>query len=292
MKKLGNYIICITLIAIVLFYCFEYIFTNAYYKGTPRSKVSWVKSKSFPDSLDYVLLGSSRCIHHIQPKIIKELTHKEGINLGYASAGPVEIKLLVNEVLKQTEVKKIFIQIGPKHNNLKPDKLAITWWLPFLKEENIYKELRKHDSKYFYLKNIPFYRYQLSAPKIGLRNIGLIALNKQPKFISNKGYVAIHHTLEKEIQFNETVLDKENPIIQEIITTCKNHDIELFFFTAPVYKSNVDFSVLKKHLPNYTDFSDTVENRNFFADVNHLNHEGATLFTNIFLNTYFLSSSN
>lgn len=287
MKKLGQYIASLLLISILSLYGLDYIFTKSYYDGVPRTKISWVQSQSFPDSLDYVLLGSSRCINHLQPELITKTTNKKGLNLGYASSGPVEIKLMLHEVIRNSNVKKVFIQVDYIFNQTQPDVLAIIGWLPFIKEKKVYSELIKYDDKYTLFKLIPFYRYQLFDPKIGIRNVSLIYLGKQGDFISSKGYIPINRTLKKDTIFNKVINDKENKIFNEIIEICLKNDIELHFFTSPIYNNRSDFGTLNKYLPNFKDFSNSISERNLFSDATHLNHQGASLFTEIFIETYF-----
>ena len=287
MKKLIKYVAKIILTTIVLSYFFDFLYTNAHHNKAPRSKISWIKSTYFPDSLDYVLLGSSRCVHHLQPKIIKEKTGKTGVNLGYAACGPVEIKLMLEEIIKKTKTKQAYIQIGTKYNLEKPDNLAVVSWIPFIKDKHVYDELIKYDSKYFHYKYIPFYRYQKFDPKIGLRNISLSYLGKEGNFINTSGYIPIRNTLKDDSTFNYSMVKKENPIINEIIKECQKNNIELYFFTSPYHNSKVDFSFLNDYLPNYTDFSNTIANQEMFSDLTHLNHKGSTSFTNIFTEKYF-----
>jgi len=287
MKKLGRYIVSLLFISILLLYGLDYIFTKAYYDGAPRTKISWVQSQVFPDSLDYVLLGSSRCIHHLQPELITKITNKKGLNLGYSGSGPVEIKLMLNQVIQHTNTKHVFIQVDTKYNDIQPDGLAIVGWLPFIKEKEIYTELIKYDNNYSLLKNVPFYRYQKFDPKIGVRNVSLIYLGKQGDFISRKGYKPINHTLKKDAFFNKSIRDKENKIFNEIIDICLENNIELHFFTSPIYNNQSDFGILNKYLPSYIDFSNSISERTLFSDAIHLNHQGASLFTEIFAKTYF-----
>lgn len=287
MKKLSQYIASLVLIIILILYSLDYLFTNTYYHGTIRSKTSWVKSTIFPNSLDYVLLGSSRCIHHLQPEIISQTTHKHGLNLGSAASGPVEIKLMLMQVIQNTSVKKVFIQIDNNFNQTQPNNLAIVGWLPFIKEKEIYSELVKYDTKYSLYKNIPFYRYQIFDPKIGTRNVSLMLSGKESVFIHEGGYVPLKNVLQKEPLYDKPIHDIENKIFKEIIQICHSNKIEVYFFTSPIYNSKTDFSILNKYLPNYKDFSNSMIDRNLYSDGTHLNHQGATNFTKLFAKTYF-----
>lgn len=90
MKSFLKYICILILVTISLLYGFDMLYSQIYNIGVSRDKVSWVRSMEGKDTLDFVLLGSSRCIHHLQTTILEEKSGQHGLNLGYAGSGPVE----------------------------------------------------------------------------------------------------------------------------------------------------------------------------------------------------------
>jgi len=289
MKALFKYVVIMLFGIIGFLYLFDFIYTQAYYSTVIRNKNSWTKSDKFPDSLDYVLLGSSRCIHHIQPELIAKKTSKQGLNLGYPACGPVEIKLMLHQVIKECSVKKIYIQVDEKYNETKPNTLAIVSWLPFIHEDYIYQEIKKYDSRAFFHKYIPFYRYQINDPKIGFRNVALTYFGKESQFLKQQGYMPLtgRKSANSQKGFTFDFVKERNPIFDEILKTARKHEIEVFFFTAPYFRNRVDFSYLGTVLDNYYDFSNLTNDPNHFKNISHLNHDGATLFTNQFIKHYF-----
>ncbi|GAB5527028.1 MAG: hypothetical protein Roseis2KO_49000 [Roseivirga sp.] len=287
MKNFVKYVLILAIATIGLSYCFDILYTNMYYSETIRSKISWVKSDQFPDSLDYVLLGSSRSIHHLQPELIDSITKLNGLNLGYPASGPVEIKLMLNEILKTCKVKKVFVQVDHQYNDTLPDELAIVSWMPYIKEDDVYNEIKKYNNDYYYHRHIPFYRYQVYGPKIGFRNLSLIVSGKESDFIKTKGYIPLSKILENDTSFSVNMNDNQNRIFDEITDLCMKHNIEINFYTAPIYNNNVEFGPLKEHLPRYTDLSNSIMEKALFSDASHLNHQGATLFTKIFIQEFF-----
>ena len=288
MKQFATYIAFLLVIALTISYVGDLLFTQVYYNGAPRDKIRWVRSEQMADSLDYVLLGSSRCIHNVKPALIGEMSGKKGLNLGYAASGPVEIKLMLQQIVAHITVEKVFIQVDNKYNTFQPDDLAQVSWMPYIKEPEIYAEFQKYDGSYWSYKNIPFYRYQIFEPKIGIRNVGLSLLGKEGDFIPQLGYKPVYNVLKREDSFAKALKDRENPIFNEMIEIGAEHNIEIFFFTAPIYNNHTDFSALSKYLPNYKDFSNAIGQRDLFADVTHLNEEGAERFTELFCRNYFL----
>ena len=292
MGKLLKYVSFFVLILIALSFFFDALYTNLYNRHVPREKAAWLRTKTKTDKIDYVLIGSSRCLNDLDPRIIEARTGKVGMNLGNRSSGPFENKLMVLQAIKSTNARQIFIQEDYMYNVFTPDNIAETKWLPYLKEEDIYAEFKPFGSRYFYMRHVPFLRYQLNDPVVGFRNVAFMSLGMKAPFSESMGFVPHHGTLGFEDVYLDTIQDIQNPIYEDIIKLCAAENIELIFFTAPFYNSKTDFAVLAKYLPNYTDFSNSISNRNLFADVKHLNDDGAIAFTNLFCDTYFLEDSS
>ncbi|WP_020531584.1 hypothetical protein [Flexithrix dorotheae] len=286
MRKFIKYVLILILITVLELYGFDLFFTKVYYEGAPRDKISWVNSIK-DGRFDYVLLGSSRCINHLQPKLIENICGKKGLNLGYAASGPVEIKLMLKKVLNKFQVDEVYIQVDLAYNDLKPDDLARVVWMPYINEEDIFHELITYDNEYYFYKGIPFYRYQLFEPKIGIRNMSLALAGKKATFIEELGFSPNFGVLKNGTSNLKELSDSENPIFKSMIELCKSNNIDLYFFTAPIYDDRTDFNILNKYLPNYFDFSDSVSKKYLFSDVYHLNKQGAEYFTKVFCQTVF-----
>jgi hypothetical protein len=287
MLKFGKYIGVLLFTLVAGLYLLDYLFTAQYYTGTPRDKISWVKHMSDSD-LDYILLGSSRCKYFIQPKIIEAETGLKGLNLADIAQGPLEIKLMLKEFLVRNTPKQVYIQIDYSHNTEAPDTLGRVQWMPYLKEKRIYQEFEKYGSEYRWYKDIPLNRFLKFGPKIGLRNISLIAAGKQGRFIAQDGYVAKYGTQATSLGAAKwTLSDTPNIHINEIIDICKDAKIELYFFTSPAYQNSSDMSVLERRLPNYKYFSRSILEQKYFLSDGYINPEGSKLFTSKFQEHYF-----
>ncbi|WP_196894921.1 hypothetical protein [Aureivirga marina] len=288
MKKFLIHILKTVLIFIILAYFLDFSYTFIYSKSAPRSKITWLKqSFSKKDSLEYVLLGSSRCIHSLNSKTILEKTGKKGLNLAYPSTGPFEVKLMLQEVIKNTNTKKVFIQIDYSFNQISPDNLAKINWLPYLTEDNINKEFERFEPDYFYYNYIPFYKYLKFDSKIGFRNLFLSVSGKKINTINNLGFKATDGILKEKTPHFYTLKREKNIHIEEIISLCKENNIELMFFTAPVFNFEGNHKIFENSLNNYTDFSNAYSDITLFKDHTHLNTEGAIKFTELFIQTYF-----
>jgi len=276
---------------IIFLFLLDLVYTKIYNHPThARSKVSWLKNIKKNQEFDFAIFGSSRGFYHLNPKQIETETGLYGINLAYPGSNNFEIKLMVKEFLNLQQVKKIFIQVDNQYNKEYIDNIAVIPWMPYIKEESIYKEIKAVDNKAFYKKNIPFYRYMIYDSKLGFREL-IMNLIKPNKFEQNNGFANIYGDMQQSI--NKSLIfeleDKKNKQLEEIVAICKKEDIELYFFTAPYYKTSLNTNVLKKNLPNYADFSKSINQVEFFRDFSHLNSLGAKKFTEIFSSAYFKS---
>lgn len=288
LKTVGLYITIVILALFVL----EWLFTYGYYNPkNPRSTTSWIMSFDSKDTLDYALFGSSRCIHTVNPTIINKEYKTNGLNLAYAASNPMEIKLSLKTLLKKQYVKRIFVQVDYSYDQHGPHPLAEIAWMPFLKEDYVYNELKQYDTKYWYLKNIPFYRYMKYDAKIGVRDF-LFNYTKKSDYMTDFGYVPLFNELISDKVKNTNVKHIENPHLKEVIDICAEEEIEIDFFTAPIYRFEGDYSALSNYLPNYHNFATVITDRGSFQDNTHLNYKGAKVFTNIFMDYYFLNDKN
>jgi len=268
-------------------YVGEYVYTYVYNHGSYRDKVMWVRDLKSQDSLDYVVLGSSRAYYHVDPILIEQKTGKKGFNLGYNNSYPFETKLMLKELLRNTHIEKIFIQADYTFNQQEPDSVASVQWMPYIKEENIFKEFEGYNETYSWYKNIPFYRYQVFESQLGIRNVMMSMLGKPPNFLNNNGFIPLDRNLNTLTPFTHHLENKRNEMYADMISIFEQERIEFHFFTAPLYRFKGNFDILEEYLANYTDYSKTIREDSLFSDRVHLKREGARLFTEILIEDYF-----
>ena len=290
MRKFLRFLLFIFLGIVLLAYILDVFYTYTYnHPIYARNKPSWLKKINNDIDFDYILLGSSRCIEHLNPVQIDKQTGERGINLGYAASGPLEIKLMLHEYLKNhPHPKKVFVQLDDKFNQEYADTLAVSSWIPFLKDDYIFEEITKNSSFSSYHRYIPFYRYCLFESKLGIRNIAMSYV-KQNNFERLKGFVPIDRLAKSNYEMISYELkNKPNQHIEEIEKWCKEKNIEVYFFTAPYFKRTLNTDVIRNHVNSYSDFSQLFKDqRMYFGDPNHLNKEGAKVFTDYFIKEYF-----
>jgi|TARA_R110002072_G_scaffold131586_5_gene271403 hypothetical protein len=288
MKKFGKYILflLLTLFAIMLFLDVGY--TWVYNHGAYRNKAMWVRDMQGKAEVDYIVLGSSRAKYYIDPKIVEEKTGAYGLNLGVNAFTSIEIYLMLEEFLKVRNTKKVFVQVDSKYIEDDPDLVGEQVWIPYLQERDKYEIFENFGSAYIFGYYVPFYRYQRSEARLGYRNVLPSLMGKGVDYEKNAGFKARSGLLVEDRPYiADQPIVAENPYFKKVIALCKENDIELHFFTSPIYGFKGDLSPLYSYLPNYVDLKDSLKDRDLFSDQTHVNERGAIEFSRIFSETFF-----
>jgi hypothetical protein len=246
------------------------------------------------DSLDFIVFGSSRANHNINPIEIAENSFNMGVDGSKLSYSATLIKLLPKQK-KQT----ILLQIDPenafsknylgndikslsskynRNNSIKEDidKLGQQNFL-----QNYYWSLSYNNSILAILKNFisPNYNY-----KTYFGYDPIYPTKNQRAIFKHKLENVKNNNCENSFELNE-IYDKH---INELILFCKNNNKTLIVFTAPVFNDyckddNIYLSEIMKNkgLQYYdlTDFFKTNNSLNYWKDEGHLSNLGAELFT-------------
>ncbi|WP_188358254.1 hypothetical protein [Mangrovimonas yunxiaonensis] len=247
--------------------------------------------KEIPSSekFDYAAFGSSRTFYNLDPLQIEKETGLKGVNMGYPGANTFEIMLMVKMFLQKFEVKRIFIQVDDQYNKSHYDRTAIIPFMPFIHDDIIYENIKKVETNAVYLKYIPFYRYMKYDSKLGFRELMMTSFNEVNQFEVNYGYAP---TMKKNMKESNSpykfkLKDVKNKHIVELLRVCKEEQVEVMFYTSPIYNPEGNLELLNTHLPNYKDFSNSILAHDMFNDPYHLNTSGTKMFTNLFITTYF-----
>ena len=285
MKKTLVYFSFLALTTLLASLVLDQVYTYYSYEGAIRDRVKWIKSQ---DTLnhDYVILGSSRAKNVLQPELIDSLTGLSGINLGLNASGPLEIKLMLLEYLKKGTPQYLFVQTDYRTSET-PDKVGSVAWMPYITEDAIYSEFKTYGKKYFFRHLLPYYRFVEFSPNIGTRNLFLTIAHKERDVMQFQGYEPIYGEMTEASKATANLDPSPNQHLLDIVEIAKKNSIKVYFFTAPIYDSDFDFSFYHGYLKNYTDFSEDIKTLKMYENVTHLNDKGATEFTHIFSQTYF-----
>ena len=274
--------IALIIIATVLDFAYTFVYKHSKSNRSAFQIVRDLKN----NKIDYILLGSSRVIHHLNTALINENYHLNGMNLSLDGTRLKEILLFTEALIaNNNHIDKLFIQIDYIWNYYENSFVASWVFMPFIHDEYIANEYLDQFEKIKY--NIPFYRYIKYEPMLGFRNIVMNIFRK--KSLSETGFEPLpDDVFIGDTEYFYTLNDTMNPSIAKIIELCKQNDIKLIFYTAPIYnlKANNE-EIFNKYLSDYTDFSSIFSDSTLFRDAIHLNKKGAMLFTEYFGKHYF-----
>lgn len=265
-------IIIFLLLALVIFH-WTY---DISYDRIVRSKVDWLQTEDTV-SYDFVFIGSSRCIHHINPIQLDSLG-VNSINYGYAAVGPRENLILAKEIIRNRKLKTLVVQIDKQQNS----EFNVLAHVPLLPHYEILRDYKDSLFRQYPMYRVPFFKYLLNAPILGIRNIMLGTLGNKPSWIQSKGFVPLEgQTLDNKIGIDSSkLISRLAPEYLAIEKICIANNIELIYFTAPILRSDISFA-FEFSSAEYLDFSDSLQHSMFFRDKTHLNSQGAEEFTTL-----------
>lgn len=295
MKRFGLFILKLFLIAAFVSLLLEKVYTHTYDTSNPRFKFQYLMGLK-NSAVDYIFIGSSRVENGVNPKRIEEKTGKKVLNLGFQAGKINDFKMLL-EMIKKLNIsyQKIFIQIDYNYN-LQGHYSNILKYevIPFVTQyETLQSYEKRSDTVHqFGIRNIPFYRYMLNSPKLGIREVLAQHLSKKNVMVENQGFVALLGTRSSNEKYllPDFIL-KNNQDFYSLNRYCIQNKISVVYYIAPFYKTaqNLDYIEKLKHkVPGIIDCSHVIQNSDYFQDSAHLNYLGAEKFTDFCIDKFRL----
>jgi hypothetical protein len=242
---------------------------------------------------DILVFGSSRANHNYVPEIFED-----SLKMSFYNTGRDGI-----DILFQTTVLKSGLE------RYTPKLIILDYYGEFEKETAAYDRLASLLPYYRTHKEVrpvvelrsPFEKIKLASEiypfnsEILSIGIGNMEINKR-RFPENKGYLPLYKEWNREIESvaASQVSDIDSvrlSALKEFINIAKEKNINVVVIYSPIFRKfekNLETEICNgicesEHVP-FWDFSkDTLflNNRHLFQDVQHLNHEGAKIFSNI-----------
>lgn len=277
-------------ILLLLALSLDVIYTQVYTKFIYTSKFQFIKNKKNA-KFDYVFLGSSRVVNHINPRIIDSITRRKAVNFGVMDAQPKdEFVLLKLFDFYNIQYDSLFIQTDYYYNSNDKSNFLYVDLIPYINENDIITSYFEDEKDFIGIYYLPFYRYCKNNSKLGIREL-IVSLNRKNIFEENNGFVGLkgndgkwQRELPKKIENNTFYNDSIKKYLIENNKKC-------VFFTAPFRPDtkNLYFvSQLKKEFPVFWDFSKRITDASLFKNGYHLNEEGAKKFSIQMANTILL----
>lgn len=289
MQTFVKHILKIVLMLCISAYALDYFYTNVFEKSLPRTKFQNLRALK-NQSIDYVFLGSSRVENGISPKVIKDKTGKNAINLGFQASKMVDIYLIF-QLLDEYNIKykKVFIQVDYIFNIENGFSNVLSYEiLPFIHESKLLaNHCQLNDKANFWRnKHLPFYRYSITSQKIGMREVFSNLMKKKTTTYINKGFSPLFGSFSGGKYALPETIENKNKYYDLIANYSLKNKKNVTFFIAPFRITNNDFSYVKKlelKIPDFKNFSNQLPDNKYFQNNSHLNNNGAIAFTSILI---------
>jgi hypothetical protein len=248
---------------------------------------------------DIIILGSSRANHNYRPDIFEKRLNLSVYNAGRDGNYIFYHYAILTGVLKRYTPKIIILDFDPgefSKTQLSYDRISSL--LPYYERHPEIRAIIELKSPYERIKLLSsIYPYNSSIFSIA---IGNTELNKK-RWLDIKGYLPLTKTWNGSIQIDSSSIDHaldstKVKVYESFIQDCLISKVKLYIVCSPCFiKSNqTDYSVTlgrdiaKRNYVKFFDFSKDsvlINNPKLFADILHLNDEGAKVFSNILLDS-------
>ena len=290
MKRFFKLSVLFVFILFIASLLLDVIFTTIISQSSERNKVENVLH-SFGKKYDVVIMGTSRANNHF----VTDLFEKKGLksfNYGISGSHLFETSLLLKLMMaNKFQIKNLILEADLSICNEKRDEGTTARFMPYIHTNSIIKEHYKHEIDFKKLYYVPFYRYIKFDAKIGFREVYEVLSKKPTNTLYNKGYYPLISDKKGSMKNNISTLKViPNKYYEEIKKLCKQNNINLIVVMTPMCKNTKGldyFDKVKKQYPEINNFENTVTDDRYFASCGHLNNEGAIIYTNHIINTFF-----
>ena len=237
---------------------------------------------------DYIIIGSSRALHHVDPAVLESEFGKRGLNLGEQDSYGLDAYRVLRDFLDTNTADAVFVHVDKEWCQQGSSPLVTSLYAPFARETKDSGDGRDlFASDYSMYRWLPFFRYVKLGPAIGFREVVFSLLGKRR--LAENGFSPLHGTgFNTDVNMEQpTFPDRMNPDYGRIMELCRERGVSVHCFTSPCHGMHYDAVTLAKYLPGYEDFSAALPDRKYFGDPRHMNAAGAEAFTRLLGETYF-----
>ena len=268
----------------------DVIYTSILSNSEKRNKVENIihtKNKKY----DVVFMGTSRANNHFVTKVFEDKGYK-AFNYGISGAHLFETSLLLKLMIANNyQIKNLVLEADLSICNENRDEGTTARFMPYIHGNEIIKNHYINEPDFYQIYYLPFYRYVKFDSKIGFREVYDVTSKKPTNTLHNKGYYPlISHkkgNMKNDISSLKVI---RNKYYEEIKQICKQNNIKLTVVMTPMCKNTKGlnyFNKVHQLYPEIHNFENVVTDDKYFASCGHLNHEGALLYSQYILKTFF-----
>jgi len=296
LKQIKRFLTRLMLISLIIFLCDLGIGKGLKFFYFRQSSGALYRTTYAIDSTkaEILVFGSSRANHHYVPGIFEDSLHHTFYNTGRDGNFTLYNCAIFESIISRYQPKMIIMDINPEELGYEIKSYErLSSLLPYYED---HKEIRKIVASRSPFEKIKLfsaiYPYNSTLLTIAMGNF---EFNKKRK-PDIKGYVPIFKKMNSHkwdtIRIEKATTDeKKAEALKQMITSCKQRKIDLYFVQSPNYNITLknDFNdfileLCKTNDITYLNFSNDSEfanNPQYFADRIHLNDEGARIFSNL-----------
>ncbi|WP_157972898.1 SGNH/GDSL hydrolase family protein [Aureibaculum luteum] len=292
LKKIIINIILIVLTIFILDFSIGKVLKHFYFKavGGTNYEITYALEKT---KADVLIFGSSRANHHYIPKIIKDSLGLTCYNTGRDGAVLLYQNAVLKSVLKRYVPKIIILDFIGGSDEIKQAYDDLSYLTPYYDKDIDIQKIVNLKGSFEELKLISnIYPYNSEIYNIFRNTVSNKKRSTDNGFKPEVGIWKKNIDTIKSIEpYNDSIIISAN---NEFLDLAKNSGSKVIVVYSPMYlhynqKRDLDFMKSlceEKGIPflDYTKDTVFLNNRKYFKDPLHLNHEGATLFTNNFIN--------
>lgn len=306
MKKILITLTTLLIILVTTDRVFTWFFTNYFFSktqsGDSGGAVNYLMQKK--KNVDFIILGSSRAKHHINPALLSNLYNGNGYNAGINGTGGIIYSNMLLQLLvsKGIKPKMILLQTDPypyfiadKDEDVTNELLPL---YPFINESSVLKEFINKNTAWTERFKLLFHSYRYNGTFFRV----LFNYAKRNSITDNNGFEGllgkidttgfkITGDLNKTYSFSQLKLNT----LTDVIQTCRANNIKLAVVFSPAYKNNIflkqGYNVLiellhKNNVTSIYNFSDienipSLQTPDMWRNATHLNSNGAKEFSRI-----------
>ena len=246
---------------------------------------------------DVLIFGSSRANHSYVPEIFEDRLHNTCYNTGSDGNSILCYYAIFKAITGRYNPKLIIIDIRPEELMYRTSQYErLSPLLPYYQTHPEIRGIVDFRGPFEKIKLISaIYPYNSLILHIAMGNLDY-GKERVPDF---KGYIPFFKIMKNEkldtSQISACTIDENiNRALLDIISTCKQKNIELVFVYSPIWSiiqdsfcNNIISELCSENSISYLDMSNHptfINNHEYFADKLHLNNEGARVFSTILIN--------
>ena len=291
LKKIILNITIVVLVVFILDFAIGKILNHFYFNESSglHYRTTYALEKT---TADVLIFGASRANHHYVPEVFENSLNLSYYNTGRDGNGIFYQLAVLKSVLKRYTPKILVLDfVGSFEKNEKPyDRLSSL--LPYYKNHKEIQEIIELRSPYEKIKLLSrIYPYNSQLTSIA---VGNLEVNKKRKN-DNKGYVSLNGKWASKIDSIDKITTNNLDTIQlnalqEFVHLAKKSEANVYVIFSPIFfkfKKNENFDICNRicaieNVPFWDYSKDTtfLNNKQLFQDPDHLNHNGATIFSN------------